>query len=125
MAPGQTVVFTAASAGALAPLSGQVLNLRSNFDNIGDQKLNIVLGAGAAAYNLASGQCRIGDGGQPARERHELGSTLNVTNTATGPAGFVENLNAAVGSVNGPVQGSGSVNNLLAGSSAAAASTSA
>jgi hypothetical protein len=49
------VTFTAAAAGALAPLSGQVLNLRSNFDNIADQKLNIVLAGGAAAYNAAVG----------------------------------------------------------------------
>jgi hypothetical protein len=49
------VTFTAANAGALAPLSGQVLNLRSNFENIADQKLNIVLAGGAAAYNAAVG----------------------------------------------------------------------
>jgi hypothetical protein len=42
-------------AGVLAPLSGQVINLRSNFDNIADQKLNIVLAGGAAAYNAAVG----------------------------------------------------------------------
>ncbi|MFZ1906205.1 MAG: hypothetical protein WAU56_12545, partial [Steroidobacteraceae bacterium] len=49
------VVFTASGAGALAPLSGQAVNLASNFANIPNQKLNIVLGSGAAAYNLASG----------------------------------------------------------------------
>jgi hypothetical protein len=50
------VTFTAANAGrAGAAVSGQVLNLRSNFENIADQKLNIVLAGGAAAYNAAVG----------------------------------------------------------------------
>ncbi|MBK7062900.1 MAG: hypothetical protein IPH51_21660 [Rubrivivax sp.] len=49
------VTFTAAAAGALAPMAAQVLNLRSNFENIPDQKLNIVLGSGAAAFNAAVG----------------------------------------------------------------------
>ena len=112
----QTVVFTAASAGALAPMSGQVLNLRSNFENIADQKLNIVLGAGAAAYNLAGGSA-----GTPvtvANQRVNGTNTvaLTVSNTATAGS-FSEDLNASVGSVSGPVVGSGAVSGLLAGAS--------
>jgi hypothetical protein len=114
----RTVSFTAANAGALAPLSGQVLNLRSNFENIADQKLNIVLGAGAAAYNAAAGAAspspivianqRIGGNASQA---------ITVTNTAA-PGAFSEDLRATVGAISGAAQTNGaSVNSLLAGGS--------
>ncbi len=69
------VTFTAASAGALAPLTGQVLNLRSNFDNIADQKLNIVLAGGAAAYNAA-----VGNAASPVQVANQR---IGGSNTAT------------------------------------------
>ncbi|MBK9571448.1 MAG: choice-of-anchor D domain-containing protein [Rhodoferax sp.] len=109
------VTFTAASAGALAPLSGQVLNLRSNFDNIADQKLNIVLGAGAAAYNAAVGNTTPSPV-QVANQRIGGGNTaaLTVANTAVAGA-FSEDLNASFGTSTGAASGSGSIAGRLAG----------
>lgn len=111
-----SVTFTAASAGALAPLTGQTVNLRSNFADIPDQKLNIVLGAGAAAYNAAAGNAtpspvvvanqRVG-GLQTA--------ALTVTNTAAAGA-FSEDLNASFGANTGAVANNGgNISGLLAG----------
>jgi len=112
------VTFTAANAGALAPLSGQVLNLRSNFENIADQKLNIVLGAGAAAYNAAVGAATP----SPAVVANQrVGGTntvaLSVSNNA--PAGaFSEDLRATFGANTGDAQNnSGVINALVAGGS--------
>ncbi len=111
------VSFTVASAGALAPLSGQVLNLRSNFDNIADQKLNIVLGAGAAAYNAAGGSATPTPLALAAqRVGGTLSQVLTVANTAAAGA-FSEDLNASVGGFTGSATGSGSISGRLAGSS--------
>jgi hypothetical protein len=113
----QSVTFTAGSAGALAPLTGQVLNLRSNFDNIADQKLNIVLAGGAAAYNAAVGSTTPAPSVTVANQ-HVGGSTLaslTVANTATAGA-FSEDLNARFGSNTGAASNNGaSINGLLAG----------
>jgi hypothetical protein len=107
----QTVTYTATSAGVQAPLSGQVLNLASNFANIGNlgnQKLDIVLGGGAAAYNLAAGSTA-----NVAVSNQRVGGTtvgaLTVSNTA--PSGsFTEALNAAFAGSTGSVTGtSGSI----------------
>ncbi|TXI77148.1 MAG: S-layer family protein, partial [Dokdonella sp.] len=108
------VTFTAASAGALAPLAGQVVNLRSNFENIADQKLNIVLGAGAAAYNAA-----VGSAGSPVTvvNQHVGGSqtaALTVSNIAPGGA-FTEGLNASFGVNGGAATNNGGSISLLAG----------
>ncbi|MCB1966372.1 MAG: choice-of-anchor D domain-containing protein, partial [Candidatus Accumulibacter sp.] len=116
------VTFTAATAGALAALSGQVLNLRSNFENIADQKLNIVVGSGAAAYNPAVGSAspsplqlanqRVGGSGSAA---------LTVSNTAAAGS-FSEDLIANFGNNSGAASNNGgSVAGLLAGSSNASA----
>jgi hypothetical protein len=120
------VTFTVASAGALAPLTGQTINLRSNFDNIADQHLNIVLGSGAAAYQAAAGQIQT-----PALNfgTVQVGQTVSqnlvVGNVATGAAGFVEDLNAAFGASNGTgaslISGSGSLNGIRAGTNSSAA----
>ena len=110
------VVFNAASAGALAPLSGQVLNLRSNFENIADQKLNIVLAGGAAAYNAAVGATaptpvvianqRVGGAGS---------QMLTVGNTAAAGA-YSEDLGASFGTNTGAATNNGgSLTQLLAG----------
>ncbi|WP_300321866.1 choice-of-anchor D domain-containing protein [Accumulibacter sp.] len=111
------VTFTAATAGALAALSGQVLNLRSNFNNIADQKLNIVLAGGAAAYNAAVGSAtpsplvlanqRVGG---------SLAQFFTVSNAA--PAGsFSEDLNASFSASSGQAGISGgNITGLLAGS---------
>ncbi|HYP68750.1 MAG TPA: choice-of-anchor D domain-containing protein, partial [Thiobacillaceae bacterium] len=104
------VTFTAASAGALAPLSGQVVHIINNFDNVADQNLSIVLGAGAAAYNLAAasatpnpvnfGNVRVGTATDQA---------LSITNTAPND-GFSEKLNASISTNGAPVTASGSFN---------------
>ena len=108
------VTFTAANAGALAPLAGQVLNLRSNFSNIADQSLNIVLAGGAAAYNAAVGSAASPV--QVANQRIGGANTASVTVTNTAPAGsFSEDLNASVASVSGAATGSGSIAGRLAG----------
>ncbi len=116
------VTFTAASAGALAPLTGQAINLRSNFDNIADQKLNIVLAGGAAAYNAAVGSTtptpvvlanqRVGG---------SLTQALTVNNTAAAGA-FSEDLRATFGTNTGAVANNGgSINALVSGGSNASA----
>ena len=113
------VTFTAATAGALAPLSGQVLNLRSNFENIPDQKLNIALGAGAAAYNAAVGSVSPSPTVTIANQR-VLGNTqtvLTVTNTAPGGV-FTERLNASFTANTGDaINNLGTVSLLAAGAS--------
>ncbi|MEF8724116.1 MAG: choice-of-anchor D domain-containing protein [Candidatus Accumulibacter delftensis] len=110
------VTFSAASAGALAPLSGQVLNLRSNFANIADQKLNIVLASSAAAYNAA-----IGSAGSPvlvANQRVGGSNTATVTVSNTAAAGsFSEDLNVSIGGASGAASGSGSIAGRLAATS--------
>ena len=116
------VTFTATGAGALAPLTGQAINLRSNFENIADQKLNIVLAGGAAAYNAAVGSTapapvtvlnqRIGGGNS---------SALTVSNTAAAGA-FSEDLRATFGANGGAATHNGGiVNSLIAGGSDGAA----
>ena len=110
------LTFSAAAAGALAPLTGQVLNLRSNFDNIADQKLSIVLAAGAAAYNVANPTlntpsvvlaARVGDAAPVA--------SIGLTNTSADS--FTERLNASLGAVTAGFTGAGSaIVGLTAGS---------
>ncbi len=110
------VTFTAASAGALAPLTGQSVNLTSNFDNIADQRLNIVVGAGAAAYNAANGNAATPV--QVANQRVGGGNVAGVSVTNTAAAGaFSEDLRTTVGATTGGVTGSGAINALLAGAS--------
>jgi hypothetical protein len=116
------VTFTAASAGALSSLSGQVLNLRSNFDNIADQKLNIVLGSGAAAYNAAVGNATPSP---VVLANQRVGGTasqvLTVANTAAAGA-FSEDLNAGFGANTGAASNNGgNANGVLAGANNAAA----
>jgi len=111
------VVFNAAGAGALAPLTGQILNLRSNFENIADQKLNIVLAGGAAAYNAA-----IGSAGTPvtvANQRVGGTNTAAITVGNTAAAGqFSEDLNASFSGSSGQAAISGgNIAGLLAGQS--------
>ena len=120
--PPYTVTFTAATAGALAPLTGQAVNLRSTYDNVGDQKLNIVVGAGAAAYRVANPvvaptsvtlAARVGDAAPS--------QAIGVTNQS--PDAFTEALDA---SFTGPTPAgfstSGSVTGLAAGASSNALS---
>ena len=110
------VTFTVANAGVLAPMAGQVLNLRSNFENIADQKLSIVLANGAAAFNAA-----VGSAVSPVQVANQRTSgsntaTLVVTNTAAAGA-FSEDLNASVSGTTGGVSSSGSIAGRLAGAS--------
>ncbi len=114
----QTITFTATSAGALAPLSGQAVNLRSNFENIADQKLNIVLAGGAAAYNAAVGNTTpspVNLANQ--RVGGNLTQALTVSNTAAAGA-FSEDLRATFGTSSGAATtNGGSISGLLAGGS--------
>ena len=109
------VTFTAANAGLLAPLSGQAINLRSNFENIADQKLNIVFADGASAYNAA-----IGSAASPvqvANQRIGGSNTAVVTVANTALVGsFSEDLNASAGAATGMASGSGSISGRVAGS---------
>ena len=110
------VTFAVAAAGPIAALTGQVLNLRSNFENIADQKLNIALAAGAAAFNAAAGSA-VSPVQVPAQRvsGSSAGAVLTVANTA--PAGaFSEDLNVTVSGFTGAAQGGGSINGRLAGS---------
>ena len=113
------VTFTAANAGVLTALTGQRLNLTSNFSNIADQKLNIALAAGAAAYNIATGSAtpttatfanqRVG--GTP------ITAALSVTNQAAAGV-FSEALNASFsGTAGAAVTNGGTFSNLIAGGS--------
>ena len=111
------VVFNAASAGVIAPLAAQAVNLRSNFANIADQKLNIVVGSGAAAYNAAVGSAspsptNLGN----TRIGGTLAGTLTVANTAAaGP--FSEKLDATFGVSAGQASNNGGTISLLAAGS--------
>jgi hypothetical protein len=106
------VTFTVASAGALAPLSGQSVHIGNNFDNVAEQTLNIALAGGAAAFNAAAGSASVASFGNT-RVNGTLGGTISVSNTA--PAGsFSEDLNATVGTVSGATT-LGSVSGLIAG----------
>ena len=110
------VNFTTAIAGPLAALTGQVLNLRSNFENIADQKLNLVLGAGAAAFNAAGG--RTTPSPVVVANQRTGGSNLAALTVANiAPAGaFSEDLNASFGSSTGNAStNGGSISGLLAG----------
>ena len=108
------VTFTAANAGALAPLSGQVLNLTSNFSNIADQKLNIVISGGAAAFNAAVGSATSPVSVTNQRIGGSNTATLAIANTAAAGA-FSEDLNATIGSTSGAATASGAVLGRLAG----------
>ena len=109
------VTFTASSAGVLAPLTGQVVHIANNFDNVADQNLNIVLAGGAAAYNLAAGSAaptpvvlanqRVGG---------SVTQALTVSNTALAGL-YTEGLNASFVSASGNAQHNGGSINLLAG----------
>jgi hypothetical protein len=116
------LTFTVAAAGALAPLTGQAVNLRSNFQNIADQRVNFVLGAGAAAFQAAAGAIQtptLNFGTLQVGQQVTQG--LVVRNTATGAAGFVEDLNASFGpSGNGQITGTGALSGILAGSNSGA-----
>ena len=110
------VTFTVNSAGALNPLNGQAVHIANNFDNVGEQTLNIALASGAAAYNTAIGAAtptpivfgnvRVGTSDAQA---------LTVKNTQTAGA-YSEDLNSAFGSSTGSASGSGSITHLVAGS---------
>lgn len=112
------VTFTASTAGALAPLSGQAVHIANNFDNVAEQTLNIVLASGAAAYNYAAGSAtptpivfanaHVGDS-----------RTQAITVTNAGPSGaFTEKLDASFGTNTGnALNNNGSVGLLAASAS--------
>ncbi|WP_337169445.1 choice-of-anchor D domain-containing protein [Gemmatimonas aurantiaca] len=111
------VNFTANTAGVLAPMSGQAVNLQSNFQNIADQKLNIVLASGAAAYNMAEGSTAATVNLGNTRVGGTLAGNIAVANTA--PTGtFTEKLSATFGNATGnAAHNGGSVSLLTAGTS--------
>ena len=122
------VSFNAAAAGALVPLTGQVIRVANNFDNVAEQNMAIVLGAGAAAYQLAAGQLNTAAlNFGTVQVGQSVQRALSITNIATGAAGFVEDLNARFGASSGTganlISGSGSLANLLAGATSNGAMT--
>jgi len=124
--PNLAVTFTANAAGALAPLTGQAVAIVNNFDNVAKQTMNIVVGSGAAAYQVAQpslpasvnfGNFRVGSG-QPT----SVSQAITVGNTLVAP-GFQEGLNAAAGGTTGQATiAGGPITNLAAGSSSTAIS---
>ena len=111
------VTFTVNAAGNYTPVSGQTVNILSNFDNVSSQLLSI--NASGAAYNLAQGSAApasvsLGN----AREGGGFSGVAALTISNTAPAGpFTEKLNASVGVAGGNAFGTGSVSLLTAGSS--------
>jgi hypothetical protein len=115
IAPGSStanlpITFTASSAGTV---SGQVIHIASNFDNIAAQNLQII---DTAAYRYASATAHLPEPivfpnrhvGDPATQ------TLTITNNV--PAdGFSESLDAAFGALTGPITASGSFTLLAPG----------
>ncbi|MBC7732865.1 MAG: choice-of-anchor D domain-containing protein [Bacteriovorax sp.] len=110
------VTITVANSGLIAPLTGQVLNLRSNFDNVADQKLNIMLGSAATAYNAAVGSASTPLQLANQRINGSNSAVLSVSNTAPSGA-FSEDLNASFGGASGAATGSGNILGRLAGTS--------
>ena len=111
-----SVTFAAATAGVLAPFStGQVVRIANNFDNVAEQNMSIVLGAGAAAYNLAAGNATPSPAGLAnQRVGGALTQALTVSNRA--PAGsFTEGLNVSFGTNTGDALNNGGTIGLLAG----------
>ena len=84
------------------------MHIANNFQNVAEQNLNIVVGSGAAAYNLASGSTADVT---VANTRVGVGSTANLGVTNTAPAGsYTEVLNASFGGSSGAVNStSGSI----------------
>ena len=101
----QTVTFAAAGAGAISIAPDQRLAIVNNFDNTQSQNqlLNIVAGAGAAAYNAAQGSVGAAPVTVNVANQRILGSAstaLTVSNVA--PTGaFTEVLNASFGTATG------------------------
>ena len=110
------VTFLTATPGLLAPLVNQKVNLTSNFQNIADQKLNLVLAAGAAAFNAAVGST-VPSPVVVANQRVGGSNLAALTVANTAPAGaFSEDLNASFGASTGNAgTNGGSISGLLAG----------
>ncbi|MBK8525703.1 MAG: choice-of-anchor D domain-containing protein [Rubrivivax sp.] len=118
------VTFNAAP-GALTLASSQAINLRSNFENIPDQKLNIVLASGAAAYNAAVGSAapssinlgnfHVGAAGGAAPQSQAVA----ITNTVAGP--FTEGLGVQSAAVSGAFSLVNNIGNALVAAGGTAA----
>jgi hypothetical protein len=109
------VTFTTNTAGVLAALNNQRINILNNFENTRSQLVTITLAPGAAAFNAAVGNAtpapvvvanqRVGGSNDAA---------ITITNTAPGGA-FTEGLNAAFGTNGGDAANNGGSISLLAG----------
>ena len=111
------VNFNAGAAGALTPLlTGQIVRIANNFDNVAEQNLNIVLGTGAAAYNLASADLVTPNPVTLVNQRvgGNARATLTITNGALAGS-FTEALDAGFGATTGAVLSNGGSVNLLTG----------
>jgi len=96
------VTYTATSAGALAALTGtNTLHIANNFQNVAEQNLDIVVGSGAGAYNLAAGNTNAVTVANQ-RVGGTTGATLAVQNTAPSGA-YTEALNATFAGSTGSV----------------------
>ena len=132
IAPGRStsrdITVTLDAAGVYAPFTGQAVNILNNFENTRSQLLTIASASGSAAYQPAAGQLntpalnfgtvQVGQG---------VSQVLSIGNVATGPAGYVEDLNVRFGASSGNgaerIGGSGSIGNLQAGATDASAMT--
>src|SRR2546428_9635102 len=90
------ILFTAASPGALSLQPGQVVHIANNFANVAAQNMNIVLGANAAAYNLAQATLGNLSFGNVLVNSGPAQQVLSVSNAA-GP--LRGGLNAALGAI--------------------------
>jgi fibronectin-binding autotransporter adhesin len=122
------VVVTIASAGPIAPITGQAVGIVNNFQNLTQQLLTINAAPGAAVYQAAVGQLNttaLNFG--TVQVGQAVSQTLSVTNIATGPSGFVEDLNARFGTATGTgaglISGTGQIAALAAGGTNTSAMT--
>jgi hypothetical protein len=109
------VVFTAASAGVLAPLAGQAVHLANNFDNLAEQTMAISLAAGAKAYRLAEPNAISGVNFGVVHVGDTVQQALTISNLAINDS-LSEKLNANFGGVTDPnITRSGTVSLLAPG----------
>ncbi|MEM7146989.1 MAG: choice-of-anchor D domain-containing protein [Verrucomicrobiota bacterium] len=105
-----TVTFNAGSAGSL---TGQVIHVENNFDNVADQNLQITGAAFRFASPSAASSNPVNFGNFHVGDPNPI-STLSISNTAAND-GFSEALNGAIGGATGDASAAGSFNLLAPG----------
>ena len=117
---GYAVTFNPGAAGAAAVLSGQSVKVVNNFGNVVSQVINIVSGA---VYQPATGAIQTpGLSFGTLQLGQTISQNLVIRNSASGAAGFVEDLNAQFGvSGNSQITGLGNFSGITAGNNSSAA----